>query len=562
MYNKNEKKNKKGSFSFIKLFIIINCFCYNLELFGAVGYCIRYIKKQIEIEKVESYFNFCNEYETKTIKPFDKVINPKISVVVPIFNRDRYIVRFLRCIQHQSFEDIEIIFIDDNSVDNGVDMLEEYRNVDKRIVLLKNMKNRGSFMSRNIGVLNARGKYVIIPDPDDILYKNILSTCYNFAEKYNYDMLRFAMYTGAEKNDGNEFINRLESRPIFQPELSTYLFYEKNELLMTDVFINNKFVKREVYIKALNSLNGLSMNTYMIFLEDQLMNYVLYRTANSYYFLNKIGYYFLRNSMSTTNNIFKIPQSRMHFIFIFLKYLFENSKNTKYERDMANMLFTYLNKGFNLGQRLNSLSGNFAYYKDIVDKYLNSTYITSENKYMLEDFKSIIERKNRSFAEAEAKRKKMNMNMTTLNTTNQDLNNTINKEKENIKEKDMERDDIVEDNEKKKKNKRRKKKATIEENNNEIDIERDNVKKRDDSKEKKRKRKKKEDNEIDKLFDMKEDKGEEKSNDETKKEEVNDEENKSIKDEKKKKKKKSKKNDEEKEEKEEDKDKEKKEIDN
>ena len=560
MYNKNEKKIKKSSFSFIKLFIIINCICYNLELFGAIGFLIKFIKKRLEIEKVENYFNFCNEYTTKEMKPFNKVKDPKISVVVPIFNRDRYIVRFLRCIQYQNFEDLEIIFIDDNSIDKGLDMLEEYRKVDKRIVILKNYKTRGSFVSRNIGVLNARGKYVIIPDPDDILYKNILSTCYNFAEKYKYDMLRFAMYTGTEKNSQNDFINGLESRPIYQPELSSQMFYEKNELLMADIFITNKFIKREVYIKGLNSLNAFDSNVYMIFLEEQLMNFILYRTANSYYFIKKIGYYFLRNSMSTTNNIFKVPDLRMHFSFIFLKYLFENTKNTKYEKDMANMLFTNLNRGLNIGQRLNAYNGNFTYYNDIVNMYLNSTYITKENKYMLEDFKAIIERKNRSLALAAAKAKMMMMNATnttnttnttTLNETKENKMNIIDKDKENNKKrnkkkkikkkKEKENDEDKEkkkeneiinnkegenedDMDKKKENKKKRNKEGDDVSNNVNDKE----EKKDINKEKKIYKKKKRDNELEKGKNIKEDNAENKVAKDRKKKKDDDKEEKKV----------------------------------
>ena len=398
MHNKNEKKNKKGSLSLIKLFIIINCLCYNLEVFGYINIFISYKRKQYEIYKIEKFFNFCNDDKLGQLKSFKRVKCPKISVVVPIFNRERYIKRMLRCIQYQNFDDIEIIFVDDYSVDNSIDLLEEYIKIDKRIILLKNNKNKGTFISRNVGVLKARGKYIILPDPDDILYKNILRLCYNFAEKYDFDMLRFTMYTGIEPNPINDYINELESRPIYQPELGTHIFYIKNELLMADVYINNKFVKKEIYIKALNSFNAFYLNTYMILFEDQIMNFILYRTANSYYFLNKIGYYFLKNSMSISNNIFKMSELRMHFIFIYLKYIFENSKNTKYEKDMANMLFTNLNRGFNVGPKLNAYQGDFTFYKDMINMYLNSSYITDENKKMLEDFKSIIEKKNRSNA--------------------------------------------------------------------------------------------------------------------------------------------------------------------
>ena len=67
------------------------------------------------------------------IKKFNNKINPKISVISPIYNRERFLIRFVKNIQYQSFNDIEIILIDDNSTDNGFKILEEYQKEDKRI---------------------------------------------------------------------------------------------------------------------------------------------------------------------------------------------------------------------------------------------------------------------------------------------------------------------------------------------------------------------------------------------------------------------------------------------
>jgi glycosyltransferase involved in cell wall biosynthesis len=114
-------------------------------------------------------------------------------------------------------------------------------NNDKRIKLIKNRKNKGTFKVRNIGVLYSRGKYVIIPDPDDILSNNILSACYKYAEKYSYDFIRFNTYLGRGKLFLKNFAKSHEDRPIYQPELSTYVFYGDKEIKMIDYYITNKF---------------------------------------------------------------------------------------------------------------------------------------------------------------------------------------------------------------------------------------------------------------------------------------------------------------------------------
>ena len=79
-------------------------------------------------------------------------------------------------------------------------------------------------------------------------------------------------------------------------------------------------------------------------------------------------------------------------IFIILKIVFEYSKNTKYEKDMFNLLFTQLNRGFIIGNNLANLSSkedlNFYYY--IINLFLNCKFITNENKYYLNNLKKII----------------------------------------------------------------------------------------------------------------------------------------------------------------------------
>ena len=79
---------------------------------------------------------------------------------------------------------------------------------------------------------------------------------------------------------------------MYQPILSTYIYYGLNELQIIDFGLCNKFYRKEVYIKALNSLEKNFLNIYFTFSEDSLMNYIIYRNANSYFFLKRIGYYY------------------------------------------------------------------------------------------------------------------------------------------------------------------------------------------------------------------------------------------------------------------------------
>ena len=401
-------KNGQKKFLFTKIFILALLFYYDFDLLTNINNLNSYIENEKQIQKIENYFKFCNDFKSKKIRTFKKMKKPEVSIISPLYNRERYILRILRSIQYQTFHNIEIILVDDNSIDNSVQLIEELQQIDQRILLVKNKKTKGTFVTRNIGVQYSSGKYIIIPDPDDIISKDIVRTCYLYAEKFKYELIRFNSYIGGGKLGFQELINITETGPVYQPKLSSEIFYGSKELQMVDYYVYNKFILKDVYIKALNSLNKFYSNMYMIYMEDQVMNYILHRIAKSFYFLKVIGYYHLSNSVSIMNNLFKIPELRMKFSFIYLKFIFEYSKNTKFEKDMANHLFTVLNRQFNIAGRLQSTDyeeNDYSLYYDIVNTYINCSYIDTENKYFLNNFKFIIEKKNITYQKTLAKMK-------------------------------------------------------------------------------------------------------------------------------------------------------------
>jgi glycosyltransferase involved in cell wall biosynthesis len=377
----NNKKNKNKIFIKYKKIIFFIIFFFNNSSTK------KYINFNSEFNNIEKYFKVCNNSNLKIKKKFKKYKYPKVSIISPVYNREKFILRFLRSIQNQKFKDVEIIFVDDCSKDKSAKLIEEYKKKDERIILIKNKKNKGTFICRNEGVLNSRGKYIMLSDPDDILSRNIIYYCYYFLEINNYEMVRFNLYKGNGKIFFFERIKGLESRPIYQPELSTYLFYGKGKLLQIDFNVSNKFIKRDAYIKALNTLNNYYLNLYMTVLEDGLMNYFLYRTVKSLYFIQKVGYYYLTNNESITNTKFRNKKLKLKFIFLYLKFIFEFSKNTKYEKDMANALFYTIFKKKYISKYKKYLQNEYYFYYNIIRLYLNCQYIDKKIKIILRNFK-------------------------------------------------------------------------------------------------------------------------------------------------------------------------------
>ena len=279
------KKDKTGNFYIKLLFIIIILFLFKFNDSLLKVFLNYFFDYTFDIENLKIYFELCNSQRLINRKKYKKIKNPKVSIITPVYNREEFILRFLRSVQNQKFNDIEIMFIDDCSEDKSAKLIEKYQEKDERIILIKNKKNRGTLMSRTIGVLNSRGEYLIFPDPDDIISKNIINFCYNFIRAYNYEMLRFNLFKGSTIFKKN-IIYGLENKIINQPKLSTFLFYGKGRLLQIDFNVSNKFIKRKAFIRALNLMNEFYLNLYMTNLEDGLMNYLLYRSAKSLFFIH------------------------------------------------------------------------------------------------------------------------------------------------------------------------------------------------------------------------------------------------------------------------------------
>lgn len=368
-----------------KILIFVIIIFINKDLFQK-NYVILFIKLQFELKRIKKYFSLCNKFNLIKIKVYRKNYNPIISIISPIYNRERYLLRFIKSVQYQNFNDIEIILVDDNSTDESIKYIEDIKKKDLRVILIKNIKNKGTFVARNIGVIFSRGKYIIIPDPDDILSKNIIHTCYYFAEKYNYEIIKFLQYNGFNIM-GLEEVERRKIKPIYQSELSHYIFYGINELQQIDFTLHNKFLKKDVYLKSLNILNKSFLNMYIIFYEDQMMNYILHRISKSFFLLTKVGYYYLKHSLSITQNESKISSLQLKFILIYLKLLFKYSKNNKFEKDITKIVFNKMLKIIRYKPSL-KIKEYENYYIDIFNMYIRSKFISDEDKNFFRTLKN------------------------------------------------------------------------------------------------------------------------------------------------------------------------------
>ncbi len=156
----------------------------------------------------------------------NKKIIPAISVIIPMYNVEKYIGECLDSIFAQTFDDYEIIVVDDCSTDKGCEVVENYiPKFNGRLQLIKSEKNSGGAgVPRNIGIRFSRGKYIFLMDSDDTMTPTALEELYNVAEKFQADVVhsgKFFKSPGETAMTDKKFLTAVSiwrEIPVTQPE--------------------------------------------------------------------------------------------------------------------------------------------------------------------------------------------------------------------------------------------------------------------------------------------------------------------------------------------------------
>ena len=120
---------------------------------------------------------------------------PKVSIFMPIYNKEQYLKESIGSIQHQTLKNIEIILVNDFSSDNSLKIIKKLSKNDDRIKIVNNDRNHGLLYSRAMGIINCTGEYVINLDPDDkFSSSNNLEILYNKAKRFNIDTILFLLF--------------------------------------------------------------------------------------------------------------------------------------------------------------------------------------------------------------------------------------------------------------------------------------------------------------------------------------------------------------------------------
>lgn len=212
-------------------------------------------------------------------------MNELITIIINVYNGEKFIRKCLDCIINQTYQNLEILVINDGSEDNTLKILKEYK--DSRIKIITT-KNLGLSMSRNIGIDNARGKYLYFIDVDDFICLDTIEYLYKLIKKYNVKMA--------------------SCRPIdvFDYNINLTNKKEKIEILNSEEMLKKVLLSIDRAVTIWNKLIDKSLFNDIRF-ENRLMNditvtYKLMIICDKVALSNQIKYYYLRHKKAITAN--------------------------------------------------------------------------------------------------------------------------------------------------------------------------------------------------------------------------------------------------------------------
>ena len=381
-----------------KLFII--SFLFILFLLYLVDF-YKYDKNTIFYEeKFDPYdvaFNKAKEFINNNIKGI--LINtekvklskiPKISVVIPCYNCKKFILRAIRSIQNQNFSNYEIIISNDGSSEDTYIFIEQLQKEENRIRIINNKINMGLLYARCIGTLSAKGEYIFPIDSDDmILDKDVFYILTNIITKGNFDIIIYnSIYTNLKPDvNSTKFSvsifdkNHKPNLVLFQPNLGYYNIAPSNnleKLYFNDELIHGKFIKTKVYKKAVNKLGKERYSRFIISVEDDIINNVIFNIAKSAKFIAKYGYLFINNEGSYSKRQKNKVQAVRNYLYI-LDTMIEFTLDIPRNKKILVNFIIFLFKRRYLKSLLNTEYDNKLFIS-CLDRIFNCKYISSKYK--------------------------------------------------------------------------------------------------------------------------------------------------------------------------------------
>lgn len=216
---------------------------------------------------------------------------PKLSIIIPVFNTAKFLHSCIESCLNQSFCDIEIIIIDDKSTDNSLEVIEEFMAYDKRIKLIKNQNNLGTFLARAEGIVACSGEFIVFLDSDDCLSPICAQEVIKLK---SYDIIHFGIIHYPPKTHAS--LPMIHKQELFGDEIVKQIVIDN----FSKSWLNlcGRAYRASLLKEALSKLSFI--DRHLIASEDTILFFVILLLAKSSVGIDENLYFYCENEESIT----------------------------------------------------------------------------------------------------------------------------------------------------------------------------------------------------------------------------------------------------------------------
>jgi glycosyltransferase involved in cell wall biosynthesis len=273
---------------------------------------------------------------------------PKISVIIPVYNVEKYLSQCLDSVINQTFKDFECICVNDGSTDNSLTILQEYSNKDNRIKII-NQKNSGSSIARNKALRQSIGQYIAFIDSDDFVSNDYLEKLITVAEKENSDIVycRHKMYYPLD--------NRYENGPNREKLIKLFFEYSKSKgenkqiKYILDIVENSRSICMKLYKSEVIKNNNIYFFENIFAEMDYSFNILINLYSRKISLLDEELYYYRKQISSITS---KKKTFRINAINSFICLTKEMEKRNLLKNNEILKKFILSHFTFNIGKKI------------------------------------------------------------------------------------------------------------------------------------------------------------------------------------------------------------------
>lgn len=212
--------------------------------------------------------------------------NDLITIVIPIYNVESYLKKCIDSVLQQTYRNLEIILVNDGSTDGCPEICDEYKKVDKRIIVI-HKKNGGLSDARNAGIQNSHGKYILFVDSDDFIKKECVEILYKNIKEYNKDISigqieQFSIYEEVKEKNIKQIIwqyNKIEAMEQLLYN-TRYTSSTAGKLFLTDLFKEIRFPFGKKYEDLATVYKIIYASNGVVVTNKEVYNYFIARTES------------------------------------------------------------------------------------------------------------------------------------------------------------------------------------------------------------------------------------------------------------------------------------------